>query len=135
MQMQKMGSEDDRSMKSRNNDNNMEIRLDVEDTAVGADVEDPNKRSFPGVRNASVKILQVAEELRRITSFSRKLRAKSAATNALKGLKFIGKTDSATGWVELEKRFEDITSKTDGLLPRSRFGECLGIRLSVYYVF
>ncbi|KAJ0902791.1 putative NAD(P)H oxidase (H(2)O(2)-forming) [Helianthus annuus] len=148
------GSNSSGSLRSRNNDDYVEITLDVGDdsvavhsvkTAGGADVEDPElsllakgleKRTSlttSVVRNASSRIRQVSEELRKLTSFSRRPqvgnydRSKSAATHALKGLKFISKTDGAAAWAALEKRFDDLTAGTTGLLPRSLFGECIGM--------
>lgn len=53
-------------------------------------------------------------------------RSKSRAEQALKGLKFITKTDGVAGWPGVEKRFHHITVNTYGLLHRSRFGECIG---------
>ncbi|KAL7617361.1 respiratory burst oxidase homolog protein C [Lactuca sativa] len=141
------------SVKS-SNDDYVEITLDVRDdsvalhslkTADGADVEDPEltllakgleKRSSFGssvVRNASSRIRQVSEELKRLTSFSKRQpasrleRTKSAATYALKGLKFISKNDGGAAWIALEKRFDDLTKPTNGLLPRSLFWECIGM--------
>ncbi|KAL4559838.1 hypothetical protein LXL04_031984 [Taraxacum kok-saghyz] len=141
------------SVKS-NNDDYVEITLDVRDdsvalhsvkTAGGADVEDPEltllakgleKRASFGssvVRNASARIRQVSEELKRLTSFSKRQpvgrldRTKSAATYALKGLKFISKNDGGAAWAALEKRFDDLSEKTNGLLPRSLFWECIGM--------
>ncbi|VYS66156.1 unnamed protein product [Arabidopsis thaliana] len=55
-------------------------------------------------------------------------RSKSRAELALKGLKFITKTDGVTGWPEVEKRFYVMTMTTNGLLHRSRFGECIGMK-------
>lgn len=84
------------------------------------------------VRNASAKIRQVSHEIKRLASSSRKPqlsrldRTKSAAAHALKGLKFISKTDGGSGWAAVEKRFDEITASTNGLLPRSRFCECIG---------
>nr|XP_043635672.1 respiratory burst oxidase homolog protein C-like [Erigeron canadensis] len=147
------GSSSVGSMKSSNNDDYVEITLDVRDdtvalhsvkTAGGMDVEDPEltllakgleKRSSFGssvVRNASAKIRQVSEELRRLTSFSKRPhgrleRTKSAAAHALKGLKFISKSEGGAAWAALEKRFDDLTVKTNGLLPRALFGECIGM--------
>ncbi|KAI7755848.1 hypothetical protein M8C21_023616, partial [Ambrosia artemisiifolia] len=134
-----------------NNDDYVEITLDVRDdsvavhsvkTANGVDVEDPElallakgleKRSSFGssaVRNASAKIRQVSQELKRLTSFSKRPvgrleRTKSAAAYALKGLKFISKNDGGAAWAALEKRFDELTGETNGLLPRSLFGECI----------
>ncbi|KVH99035.1 Calcium-binding EF-hand [Cynara cardunculus var. scolymus] len=148
------GSSAGGSVKSRNSDDYVEITLDVgEDTvavhsvktAGGGDMEDPEltllakgleKRSSLGstvVRNASARIRQVSEELKRLTSYSKRPQAghfdrnKSAATHALKGLKFITKTDGAAAWAALEKRFDELTAATTGLLPRALFGECIGM--------
>ncbi|XP_057470526.1 respiratory burst oxidase homolog protein C-like [Actinidia eriantha] len=116
--------------------------------ASGGQIEDPEptllakgleKRSWLRasrvVRNASPRFKQVSQELKRFASFSKKLnkagrfdRKKSAAAQALKGLKFISKTDAIAGWAAVEKRFDDFTAGSPGgLLPRSRFGECIGM--------
>ncbi|OAY48068.1 respiratory burst oxidase homolog protein C [Manihot esculenta] len=96
------------------------------------------KRSTSKVaRNASARIKQVSQEIKRLTSFSKRPppgrrfdRTKSAAAHALKGLKFISKTEGGAGWDGVEKRFDEITASTDGLLPRSRFCECIGMKES-----
>ncbi|XP_071722493.1 respiratory burst oxidase homolog protein C-like [Rutidosis leptorrhynchoides] len=90
------------------------------------------------IQNASFKIKQaVSQEFKRLASFSMKPnpvprfdRTKSAAAHALKGLKFISKTDGGAGWSVVEKRFDEITSSTNGLLPKSRFCECIGMKES-----
>nr|KAJ0227999.1 hypothetical protein LSAT_V11C100035120 [Lactuca sativa] len=43
---------------------------------------------------------------------------------ALKGIKFISKKEDR---VSLDRRFDDITKYTNGLLPRLRFWECIGM--------
>ncbi|CAH8382330.1 unnamed protein product [Eruca vesicaria subsp. sativa] len=85
------------------------------------------------------RLASVSHELKRITSVSssttRKAgrgaakldRTKSAAAQALKGLKFISKNDGGAGWSAVEKRFNQITATTGGLLIRSKFGECIGM--------
>ncbi|KAF3591947.1 hypothetical protein DY000_02027284 [Brassica cretica] len=55
-------------------------------------------------------------------------RSKSTTGQALSGLKFISKADGADGWTAVEKRFEKITKTTEGLLIRSKFGECIGMK-------
>ncbi|XP_073035154.1 respiratory burst oxidase homolog protein C-like isoform X1 [Primulina eburnea] len=133
----------------------VEITLDVREdsvavhsvkTAGGVDVEDPElallakgleKRSSIGssvVRNASSKFRQVSQELKRLASLTRRPhpigrfdRTKSATAHALKGLKFISKTDGGAAWAGVEKRFDELTDKTNGLLPRSLFCECIGM--------
>lgn len=87
------------------------------------------------IRNASSRIKQVSQELRRLASVNRRGggggaggprfdRSKSAAAHALKGLKFISRADGGAGWPAVEKRFDDLAK--DGLLPRSKFGQCIG---------
>lgn len=141
------------NVKSKNKDEYVEITLDVRDdsmavhsvrTTGGADVEDPEltllakglekRTSFrlSAARSASSKIKQVSQELKRLTSFSkqpvRRLdRTKSAAAHALKGLKFITKSDGGEASIALEKRFDELTAKTNGLLPRALFGKCIGM--------
>jgi respiratory burst oxidase len=132
----------------------LEITLDVGQdplavhsvkAANGDDLDDPEltllskgleKRSSLAssmVRNASLRIKQVSQELKRLASVSTRPqqshfdRNKSAAVHALKGLKFISKTDGGVGWPAVEKRFNDLTATTTGLLPRSLFGECIGM--------
>ncbi|CAH9104657.1 unnamed protein product [Cuscuta europaea] len=142
--------------KPSNEDSYVEITLDVREdsvavhsvkTAAGADVEDPElallargleKKTNLGssvVRNASSRIRQVSQELKRLASLTTRThhgagridRNKSAAAQALKGLKFISKTDGASGWAPVEKRFDQLTASTSGLLPRAKFGECIGM--------
>lgn len=119
--------------------------------------EDPElaflaKKTFEGksasfrsslLRSTSSHIKQVSQELKRLASFSRRPsaaarrfdRTKSAAAHALKGLRFItGKTGGGGGgggWPAVEKRFDDLTASSDGLLSSSLFGECIGRRILV----
>ncbi|KAJ1685619.1 hypothetical protein LUZ63_017009 [Rhynchospora breviuscula] len=84
------------------------------------------------MRSASSKFRQVSQELRRLASISRRTgaridRSKSAAAHALKGLKFISKTDGGAGWPAVEKRFDELASAA-GLLHKSKFGQCIGIK-------
>lgn len=101
------------------------------------------KRSFGAsfVRSASIRMKQVSQELKRLSSFAKQVgpekvkydRTKSAASYALMGLKFISqktdgdKTDGGAGWFEVEKQFQILTSSNDGLLHRSLFAKCIGI--------
>ncbi|XVF36115.1 hypothetical protein REPUB_Repub19eG0030600 [Reevesia pubescens] len=142
------------------NDAYVEITLDIRDDSVavhsvegaGGGNEDPelallakrtleNKsasfRSFL-FRNTSAQIKQVSQELKRALSRRpsnagvRFDRTKSAAARALKGLKFITTKTGASGngWSSVEKRFNDLTASTDGLLHRSQFAECIGMNQS-----
>lgn len=142
-----------RKVSSSPDDEYVEVTIDVRDdslavhsvkTANGGDFEDQEltlltrgleKRSSFGssiVRNASTKMRQVSQELKRLASLTKKPhagkldRSKSAAAQALKGLKFISKTDGGAGWAAVEKRFDELTSTTTGLLPRALFGQCIG---------
>ncbi|GAV73416.1 Ferric_reduct domain-containing protein/FAD_binding_8 domain-containing protein/NAD_binding_6 domain-containing protein/NADPH_Ox domain-containing protein/EF_hand_4 domain-containing protein [Cephalotus follicularis] len=112
-----------------------DIEEDPELTLLAKDLEKRSSSSV--VRNASARIRQVSHEIKCLASFSKKQptparfdRTKSAAAHALKGLEFISKTDGGAGWAAVEKRFHDITNSTDGLLPRSRFCECIGMKES-----
>ncbi|KAG5230440.1 respiratory burst oxidase family protein [Salix suchowensis] len=96
-----------------------------------------DKRSGSNVvRTASSRIRQVSHEIKRLTSLSKRPplgrldRSKSAAACALKGLKFISKTAGGAGWAAVEARFDEITASTEGLLPRARFCECIGMKES-----
>ncbi|KAF8650863.1 hypothetical protein HU200_063771 [Digitaria exilis] len=53
-------------------------------------------------------------------------RSKSAASHALKGLKFISKAEGAKGWEAVEERFDKLAQ--NGLLHRSKFGQCIGMK-------
>ncbi|GMI75678.1 ROOT HAIR DEFECTIVE 2, RESPIRATORY BURST OXIDASE HOMOLOG C [Hibiscus trionum] len=138
---------------SSKDDGYVEVTLDIGDDSVavhslkaangGGLHDDPEltllakgleKKSTVGssmARNASAKIRQVGHELKRLTSFSKKParfdRTKSAAAHALKGLKFISKTDGGHGWAAVEKKFDEISASNNGVLPRSQFGECIGM--------
>uniref|UniRef100_A0ACD5W6B2 Uncharacterized protein n=1 Tax=Avena sativa TaxID=4498 RepID=A0ACD5W6B2_AVESA len=140
---------------ARSDDDNdyVEITLDVRDDSVAVHSVKPagggedsdvtllartlEKRSSSygqGVlRNASTRIKQVSQELRRLASVNRRGagpsridKSKSAAAHALKGLKFISKTDGSAGWTAVEKRFDDLAE--NGLLNRSKFGKCIGMK-------
>jgi respiratory burst oxidase len=141
-------------------DDYVEITLDVRDDSVavhsvkpaaGGDDSDVTllartleKRSssfgHAVIRNASSRIKQVSQELRRLASVNRRGgaagprgvdRSKSGAAHALKGLKFISKTDGAAGWPAVERRFDD--EARDGLLHRSKFGKVIGKFLFANY--
>ncbi|PIN21179.1 Ca2+/calmodulin-dependent protein phosphatase (calcineurin subunit B), EF-Hand superfamily protein [Handroanthus impetiginosus] len=98
----------------------------------GEQVEGPELPRL--ARNDWPKIRQVAEELKHLASFTRRHqplgvlgRTKSAGTQALMGLKFISKTNSSAAWAGVEERFDELTSTTNGLLPRSLFYRCIGM--------
>lgn len=137
----------------------VDLTLDVQDDRVsihslksegGSSVEESPeltllKRNRLEKKTTVVKRLaSVSHELKRLTSVSGGMRkpqrgpakldrTKSAATQALKGLKFISKTDGGAGWSAVEKRFNEITATTGGLLLRTKFGECIG-KLNVQFI-
>lgn len=97
--------------------------------AFNKDSEKSDQSSF--VRTASTRIKQ---ELKKLASFSKQPpqrrrfdRMQSAAAPALKGLKFISKTEGNAEWPAVEKRFDHLTGSTNGMLPRAVFGECIGM--------
>ncbi|XP_010536571.1 PREDICTED: respiratory burst oxidase homolog protein C [Tarenaya hassleriana] len=108
----------------------------------GSSVEDPEltllrRKRLEKKTSVVQRLASVSHELKRLTSVSgarkpprappRIDRTKSAAAHALKGLKFISKKDGGAGWAAVERRFDQITATTDGLLLRSKFGECIGM--------
>lgn len=115
----------------------VEITLDVRDDTVsvqnirGGDSETALLASRLEKRPStlSVKLKQVSQELKRMTSskkFDRVDRAKSGAARALKGLKFMTKNvGTDRGWSQVEKRFDEL--EVDGKLPKTRFSQCIGI--------
>ncbi|KAL5755524.1 hypothetical protein ACOSQ2_020270 [Xanthoceras sorbifolium] len=93
------------------------------------------------LRNASKHIRQVSQELKGLATLTRRTSSRStgfdhqarlAVVHALKGLKFIITTDTRgdqkNDWTAVEKRFEKLTSSTNGLLLCSKFGECIGMK-------
>ncbi|MCD7455123.1 hypothetical protein HAX54_027064 [Datura stramonium] len=130
-----------------NDDNYVEITLDVRDDAVtvqsvknatGTKAEDAEleelAKSLQKKRSFGASIFRNASMRMRLASFKRQPhparsfdRTSAAAQHALKGLKFISKTDGGSGWATVEKRFDELTATSDGLLPRAKFGECIGM--------
>lgn len=124
----------------------VEITLDVRDDTVsvqnirGGDSETALLASRLEKRPStlSVKLKQVSQELKRMTSskkFDRVDRAKSGAARALKGLKFMSKTvgTAEQGWFQVEKRFDELA--VDGKLPKTRFSQCIGMFVYMHYYF
>ncbi|KAI4367699.1 hypothetical protein MLD38_023406 [Melastoma candidum] len=59
-----------------------------------------------------------------------RIRTKSAVEHSLRGLKFITAKDGrsgASGWPTVEKKFDQLTASSGGLLHFSLFGECIGM--------
>lgn len=107
---------------------------DPEVTLLAKTLEKRRSNSFGSsvIRNASSRIKQVSRELRRLSGQgggARNIdRSKSAAARALRGLKFISRTDGASGWPAVEKRFDELAK--DGKLSKSLFGQCIGMKES-----
>ncbi|KEH35678.1 respiratory burst oxidase homolog protein D isoform X2 [Medicago truncatula] len=76
---------------------------------------------------------QVSKELKRKVGTEKKKydRTTSAASNALKGLNFITKAARDDGWEKVYGEFYRLTKKTNRLLPRSMFAECIDELLNV----
>ncbi|CAN6381320.1 unnamed protein product [Urochloa humidicola] len=76
-------------------------------------------------------ITQVQRELRRIASFHRRSlplacdQSTTAAAHVLDGLSFI---KGAEGQDAMEDRFNRLTKDQDGVLYRSQFGQCIGMK-------
>lgn len=117
----------------------VEITLDVRDDTVsvqnirGGDSETALLASRLEMRPSSfsARLRQVSQEFKRMTSFSafdKVDRTKSGAARALKGLKFMTKSAGTEGWVQVEKRFDELA--VDGKLPKTRFSQCIGMNES-----
>ncbi|XP_030534927.1 respiratory burst oxidase homolog protein B isoform X2 [Rhodamnia argentea] len=121
----------------------VEITLDVHDDSVsvhsikgGGDPETALLASHLELRPSSLgaqlsfRLRQVSQELRKITSTkgcNKQLeRTKSSAARALRGLRFMTKIDQ--GWSEVEARFDQLA--LNGVLPKSLFGQCIGMNES-----
>lgn len=133
-----------------------ELALLTKKTLHDASSNKPSSRSSSSsFRSTSSRVLtHVSQELKRLASASglsirpssarRFDRSKSAASHALKGLKFIaaqkgGSSSAVSAWPDVERRFNDLSANSNGLLPSSLFGECIGtltnfnIILSFFY--
>ncbi|XP_025011882.1 respiratory burst oxidase homolog protein B isoform X2 [Ricinus communis] len=130
---------------ARFKDEYVEITLDVRDDSVsvqnirGGDSETAylasqleKKKNHPSLGSQlSFRLRQVSQELKRMTSnnkFDRVDRTKSGAARALKGLKFMSKNVGTEGWSEVEARFDKLS--VDGALPKTKFGQCIGMNES-----
>ncbi|KAB1202200.1 hypothetical protein CJ030_MR8G006581 [Morella rubra] len=131
-----------RSARFKDEECYVEITLDVRDDSVsvqnirGGDSETAylasqlEKRPSLGSQ-LSFKLKQVSQELRRMTSskrFNRVDRTKSGAARALQGLRFMSKNVGTDGWSEVEARFTELA--VNGMLPKSLFGQCIGMKES-----
>lgn len=121
-----------------------ELALLTKKTLHDASSNKPSSRSSSSsFRSTSSRVLtHVSQELKRLASASglsirpssarRFDRSKSAASHALKSLKFIaaqkgGSSSAVSAWPDVERRFNDLSANSNGLLPSSLFGECIGM--------
>lgn len=139
----KKSSKKSARFKDQEDEDFVEITLDVRDDTVsvqnirGGDPETALLASRLEKRpsSLSVRLRQVSQELKRMTSskkFDRVDRAKSGAARALKGLKFMTKNVGTEGWSQVDKRFDDLA--VDGKLPKTRFSQCIGM-FSLFIVY
>ncbi|KAI5019816.1 hypothetical protein ZWY2020_044704 [Hordeum vulgare] len=73
-----------------------------------------------GARRA--RIQQVSQEVRALASSRRRRGGPGSAD----GLTFVGRADASAGWAAVERRFDE--EATDGLLHRSKFAKCIGMK-------
>ncbi|KAH7578482.1 hypothetical protein JRO89_XS01G0387300 [Xanthoceras sorbifolium] len=85
------------------------------------------------VRSVSARIRYVSRELKLLTSYPKKppprideTNITNVAAHALEGLELASETDNGHRWFVVEERFNKIS--IDGVLPRDRFCECIGMR-------
>lgn len=109
---------------SRNLEDYVEITLEMRDETISTMKPKATLRSvLSGRLKTMVKSLSFT---------SRRLdRSKSSgAMFALRGLRFIAKNDAVgRGWDEVAKRFDELA--VEGMLPKSKFGRCIGKRRSL----
>ncbi|KAD4585555.1 hypothetical protein E3N88_23156 [Mikania micrantha] len=132
MQTQNMGSDDVHVISGPHSEGGplnkrggwTSVRLNVMERAPGGSNDnvvtiDGHQAVNRESKNGLSKIRQVSKTLKYLSAFS-----KQPATH---GLKFVSKNDtSPSARKALDKRFDELKN-TDGLLPRSRFGECIGM--------
>lgn len=95
----------------------VEITLDVRDDSVVLQSEKwvaGDETPLARARNASSRIKQVVQELRRLAS-------RSAVVQPPGGLTFVNRTDKD----DTKRRFDELAK--DGPLHRSKFGMCIGM--------
>ncbi|KAJ4889798.1 Respiratory burst oxidase-like protein C [Raphanus sativus] len=85
------------------------------------------------VKDNRIRLMKkrLASVSNRLTSISGErepaARSYQRESTALTGLRLISKFNGAAGWTAVEKRFNEITGTSGGMLPRSKFGECIGM--------
>nr|WOW72678.1 ferric reductase [Mangifera indica] len=143
----KKNSSKKNSARFKDDDRYVEITLDIHDDSVSVQnirgggsetaylasrLERKASSSSLGSQ-LSIKLRQVSRELKRMTSsrrFNKVDRSKSGAARALKGLQFMSsnKNIGSEGWSQVELRFQELA--VNGLLPKSSFGQCIGMNES-----
>ncbi|KAJ0925154.1 putative NADPH oxidase Respiratory burst [Helianthus annuus] len=76
----------------------------------------------------TINVAEVGKRLSRIQDVAKELMYLNASSKQamLNGFNFSGKNNDPKAWTALEKRFDELTMKTGGLLPSSSFGKCIG---------
>lgn len=85
--------------------------------------------------HVSFKLKQVSFKLKRLASsksLSKDTNRKAGTERALKGLQFVAQGVSKKGWPGVEAKFDELAK--DGVLPRSKFGQCIGRYLDTFWV-
>jgi len=125
----------------------VQITLDIQSDSVSVEtLNGINDRGEEGkldslskrIEKRRADLKEVSHELKRLVTLSKNARVgkkkydrtTSAASNALKGLNFISKAGGDDGWQKVYGEFRRLTKDTNGLLARSKFGECIGIARS-----
>ncbi|KAI3959391.1 hypothetical protein MKW98_018981 [Papaver atlanticum] len=77
-------------------------------------------------KSAILRFKHVSQELsKRLAFVNRRASGATHVEEALNGLIFVCKASSK--WVDVEKKFDRLTSSGDGLLLRSQFADCIGM--------
>ncbi|KAF6985847.1 hypothetical protein CFC21_003665 [Triticum aestivum] len=131
LQAPRDGSDDD-------DDSLVEITLDLrdDDSIVVVKQETLAKRppsyGHGVLRDASARVEQAPQELRRLTASSKQGQggAPSCVGRSMTAtahlLKFLSRVDASAGWAAVERRFDEEAK--DGLLHRSKFAKCIGTK-------
>ncbi|KAI3773522.1 hypothetical protein L1987_48052 [Smallanthus sonchifolius] len=128
MQKHKMGTDDGGSGPSNKKGGWKTVRHNILEGAPGTldNIHDDSvavhsvKIADREVKERSSRIQHVSKMLKYWTAVSK---GQPTATHAFKGLMFIRRS----AWNALDKKFDELTKESDGLLQRSRFGECIGM--------
>ncbi|KAL3655119.1 hypothetical protein CASFOL_000905 [Castilleja foliolosa] len=108
-------------------DDYVEVAVDIQDGSLVHSITATGDSSDADVAANIKRTTQKLKNLTNLKTGRRLDRTKTAATNALAGLKFISQTDGQADWDGVRGRFHKLTKDTGGLLNRSDFGECIGM--------